>query len=126
MEIEKNVRFIMGLKCVRLRFPCPGNICPKDEIKKWFHTCGSKMYMTEEVDLLCEDHKGDRDFIQNWGFKCNGNNHEGGHVGFTLSSVGMAFGYAIAAMEKYQAYDAENATQMLQKMQMHVFKQWKK
>ena len=126
-EEISEIIWMMGVKCVGLSFPCPGIFCPKDKIKKWVHKdCGTKIYITEIGDIVCFDHYDSRDFIQSWRFKCNEDIHMGGYVGFTLASAGIALGYAIAAMEKYQTEDALAATQMLAKMQTLIYSRWKK
>ena len=59
----------------KLRFPCPGNTCPKNQYIDWTHDKdGRAMYIDTDVEVFCgwcEDYT----FIGNWEFKCNHKNH---------------------------------------------------
>lgn len=49
---------------IKLKFPCPGGKCPKDDILDWAHaSCGSPIWFDTEGDLWCASHTGTKCFI---------------------------------------------------------------
>jgi hypothetical protein len=86
---------------VQLKFPCPGNECPRDRYLDWCHAkCGSAIWFDTKGDLWCISHPGTKSFIKKWGFKCNHNKHIGDrYEHFTKGHLLIAIGNCINALE---------------------------